>query len=72
MGVLAKIHQEKIIAIVRGIPSAAIAGTARALLRGGIRMMEITFNQESSRVDSDSSRAVPAGDFAGGGHRYHP
>lgn len=41
------IKQEKIIAIIRGVPSNLIVETAKALISGGIHMMEITFDQES-------------------------
>lgn len=44
---LQNIKQEKIIAIIRGVPSDFIIETAKALLSGGIHMMEITFDQES-------------------------
>ena len=41
------IKREKIIAIIRGVPSEFIIETAKALVSGGIHMMEITFDQES-------------------------
>ena len=44
---LQDIKQEKIIAIIRGVPSDFIIETAKALVSGGIHMMEITFDQES-------------------------
>lgn len=47
MNLLAEIYKSKIIAIVRGVPTAAMEQTARALLAGGVRMLEITFNHES-------------------------
>lgn len=45
---LQDIKREKIIAIVRGVPSGFIIETAKALVSGGIHMMEITFDQEST------------------------
>lgn len=44
---LQDIRREKIIAIVRGVPSKYIVDTARALAAGGVRMMEVTFDQTS-------------------------
>ena len=41
---LEAIKNEKIIAIIRGIPTSLILKTAQSLLDGGIRLMEITFN----------------------------
>lgn len=41
------IKQEKVIAIVRGIDKEHIIPTAEALYKGGIRMMEITFDQSN-------------------------
>lgn len=41
------IQNQKIIAIVRGIPADIILDTAKALTYGGIHMMEITFDQSS-------------------------
>ena len=47
---LEAIKNEKIIAIIRGIPTSLILKTAQSLLDGGIRLMEITFNQESAET----------------------
>ena len=46
---LQDIKRERIIAIIRGVPSELIVETAKALILGGIRMMEITFDQKDSR-----------------------
>lgn len=61
MTLLEKIYQGKIIAIVRGVPCALMLDTARALLKGGIHMMEVTFNQASEegiRETADSIRLL--------------
>lgn len=61
MTLLEKIYQGKIIAIVRGVPCALMLDTARALLKGGINMMEVTFNQASAegiRETADSIRLL--------------
>ena len=42
--ILQMIRKEKIVAIVRGIPSRLILDTGRALADGGICMMEVTFD----------------------------
>lgn len=44
---LEQIKQEKIIAIVRGIPNDRILDLAQALRRGGIKCIEVTFDQSS-------------------------
>jgi len=41
------IREHKIIAILRGVPSEKIVDVAKALYDGGIRLLEITFNQKS-------------------------
>ena len=41
------IKEHKIIAILRGVPSEKIVDVAKALYDGGIRLLEITFNQKS-------------------------
>jgi len=45
--VLNEIHKNKIIAIIRGIDSDRIIDTVKALLDGGVKLLEITFNQKS-------------------------
>ncbi len=41
------INKHKVIAILRGIPQEKVADTAAALYCGGIRLMEVTYNQSS-------------------------
>ncbi|MEI3347880.1 MAG: hypothetical protein V8R55_05605 [Dysosmobacter sp.] len=43
--VIAKILEEKIIAIVRGVGAEECMKVAQALYEGGIRLMEITFGR---------------------------
>ena len=45
--VIAKILEEKIIAIVRGVGAEECMKVAQALYEGGIRLMEITFDQKN-------------------------
>ena len=47
MTVLQPIQEKKIIAIIRGVSSKDILETAKALIAGGIRLMEITFDHTS-------------------------
>lgn len=52
--VITRIEQEKLIAIVRGIRPDQYLAVAEALYDGGVRLMEITFNQSAP----DSFRAT--------------
>lgn len=58
--VLHQILEDKIIAIVRGIPSGEIAGLARALRAGGIRCMEVTFDPSSPERAADTLSSIRA------------
>lgn len=58
--VLDRILEEKIIAIVRGIPSGRIVGLARALAEGGVSCIEVTFDQAAPEETLASLRAVKA------------
>ena len=42
--VLARIGQEKLVAILRGVPMDRIDGVVGALVRGGVRILEFTFD----------------------------
>ena len=53
------ILDHKIIAIVRGVDSESIVDTAKALYEGGIRLVEVTFNQSLS-VSVLSSASLPS------------
>lgn len=55
-------EREKIIAIVRGIESEKCLKVAQALYDGGIRLMEVTYNQKDP--DSWQSTAQAIGDIA--------
>ncbi len=52
------IDKYKIIAIVRGLENKYILDTARALYDGGIRLLEITFNQKSPTCIDDTKLAI--------------
>ena len=47
MTVLQQIQEKRIIAIIRGVSSKDILATAKALIAGGVRLMEITFDHTS-------------------------
>ena len=47
MTVLQQIQEKRIIAIIRGVSSKDILETAKALIAGGVRLMEITFDHTS-------------------------
>ena len=54
------IKEHKIIAILRGVPSEKIVDVAKALYDGGIRLLEITFNQKSETKLIDTPNAIRA------------
>ena len=56
--VLERIFEEKIIAIVRGIPSTQIVALARALAEGGVSCIEVTFDQTAPEDTLASLRAI--------------
>ena len=60
MGVKEQIAENKIIVIVRGVPEDKVIDVAQALYKGGIRLMEVTFNQSSPTIKDtmDSIKAI--------------
>lgn len=50
MSTLSQITENKIVAILRGVPSAQIVDVAQALYAGGIRVLEITMNSEEPLI----------------------
>jgi 2-dehydro-3-deoxyphosphogluconate aldolase/(4S)-4-hydroxy-2-oxoglutarate aldolase len=52
------IKEHKIIAIVRGVALDDIVPAAQALKQGGIRLLEVTFNQSSSTGEQDTEEAI--------------
>ena len=65
--VIQRIEEEKIIAIVRGAEPEQCEAVAKALYAGGIRLMEITYDQkrpESWRATAEAIGAL-AGEYAG-------
>ena len=60
--VIARVSREKIIAIVRGVGSEQCMNVAKALYAGGVRLMEVTYDQ--SRPESWGATAKAIGDIA--------
>lgn len=58
MEIIELIEQNRVIAIVRGMHPDQMAPLARALERGGIRMMEITFNQNAPETFQNTVNAI--------------
>ena len=56
--VLSAIEQYKIIAIVRGVESRKCMPVAEALYAGGIRLMEITYNQSAPETWETTAQAI--------------
>jgi len=54
------VKQYRIIVALRGIASDKIVATAKALYEGGIRMLEITFNQSDTMTLTDTPAAIHA------------
>jgi 2-dehydro-3-deoxyphosphogluconate aldolase/(4S)-4-hydroxy-2-oxoglutarate aldolase len=56
--VMKMILDSKIIAIMRGIPSDRIVDTVQALLDGGIRCVEVTFNPKFPEISKDTVKSI--------------
>ena len=55
-----QIEQEKLIAILRGVDVENCVKTAEALCQGGIRLVEITFDQRDPSTFSKTAEAIRA------------
>lgn len=66
--IVSAVREHRIIAILRGVPPEWVADTAQALYEGGIRLLEITFNQSSPTRLEDTARSIRSalGRMAGG------
>ena len=56
--IFSAIEQHKIIAIVRGVSAEACMPVAEALYAGGIRLMEITYNQSAPKTWEKTAQAI--------------
>jgi len=48
----------KLIVIARGVPNDAIVRTADALVKGGVRLMEITFDAANRARNTETAEAI--------------
>lgn len=55
---ITSINDNKIVAIVRGVSLDDIIPTAEALQKGGIKLIEVTFNQSSPTGEEDTCAAI--------------
>lgn len=60
MNIMAHVHQGRVIAIVRGLPTEYMLRLAQAFKEGGIGMMEVTFNQKAPETWKDTAAAISA------------
>lgn len=58
MTVLEALKEYKIVAICRGVSTDNILKTAQALYDGGIRMMEVTFNQKAADPIAETAASI--------------
>lgn len=58
--VIEKVLEHKIIAIVRGVDGGSVLKTAQALYEGGIRLVEVTFNQKDPASWCKTAEAIRA------------
>lgn len=58
--VIKKIEEEKIIAIIRGIEPNKAVEVAKALFEGGVKLVEVTFNQKCPEKFIDTANAISA------------
>ncbi len=56
--IIAQVESEKIVAIVRGVEPAQCLAVADALYAGGIRLMEVTFDQKHPESFPDTANAI--------------
>jgi len=56
--IVKNVHENKIIAIIRGIGPDRILSTVSALLGGGIKLLEVTFNHESKEKINDTLKSL--------------
>ena len=58
--VIKTIEERKIIAIIRGLTPDAAVNTAKAFAAGGIRLIEVTFNQAKPESFADTAKSIAA------------
>lgn len=55
---IAQILENKIIMIIRGVPTEQLLDLAEAMYRGGIRLMECTYDASGKISDEETARAI--------------
>lgn len=68
--IVAAVKEEKLIAIVRGVESEKCLKIAQALYDGGIRLMEITYNQKTPKSWEETACTIGAVAEAFAGRMY--
>lgn len=58
--IISAVKQEKLIAIVRGVESEKCLKVAQALYDGGIRLMEVTYDQKNPGIWEQTAQAIGA------------
>ena len=61
---IAAIEEHKVFAIVRGISPDNVRPTMNALIKGGIRLVEVTFDRKNGEADTLAALDILATDFA--------
>ena len=56
--VICSVMENKIVAIMRKVPADKFADTVEALYRGGIRMMEVTFDPEGKMPEQETLKQI--------------
>lgn len=56
--VLATIMREKLVAILRGVPMGRLEGVVGALVRGGVRILEFTFDHDSAECVKENAAKI--------------
>ena len=56
--IIEKIENERVIAIVRGIDVEKIVEVANALYKGGVSLVEVTFNQKNPQTFNETAKAI--------------
>lgn len=56
--VLSAVKREKLVAILRGVPMERLAGVVGALIRGGVRILEFTFDHDSENCVEENAAKI--------------
>lgn len=60
MSILEQVRQHRIVTALRGVPAEKAADVAHALYEGGIRLVEVTFNQSDAARLAETARVIRA------------